>query len=55
MINCHGAKIDLVMYLVNDDVIVFNSLFCTVTEVVGENVHYAMKKFYHKQRGDWKM
>ena len=39
-------------YLIDNDVIVFDSLLRTLREVVGKDVHDSVKKFNHKQRGN---
>lgn len=46
-INCMCIR-----YLIDNHIVVFDSLLCALREVVSENIHDSMKKLDHKQRRD---
>ena len=40
-------------YLIDNDVIILDSLLSTIRKVVSEDVHDSVKELDHKQRGNW--
>ena len=40
-------------YLIDNDVIILDSLLSTIRKVVSKDVHDSVKELDHKQRGNW--